>query len=363
MTEPAASPDRRPVLFVTTEVPPDRVGAFRALAARVPIELALFGGGLHATAGVDDHGVPARVVDQREIYALAASGRYRAVVAGTAGRIALPAAWLGAERARVPFILWTALWAHPRSLPHLPGALLLRLLYRRAAAVVTYGPHVSRFAAAHGARRPIVAPQAVDGSFWAAAGDPAHTAARWAPAPPPPRFLFIGRDGPGKGLDLLLRAWDASGLGASGEAELRLVGPDPARAAGHAGVTGVGPLPPSGVRDELSVARAVVVPSERTATFREPWGLVVNEAMHAGALVIASTEVGAVAGGLAVDGRTALVVPAAEVEALTAALRRAACPDSTDLQDIAAAGRGAASAYTHAAWASAFASALDGSVA
>lgn len=368
MTHGAAA-GARPVLFVTTEVPPDRVGAFRALAALGPLELALFGGGdggLHATAGVDDHGLPARQVTQREVYGLAASGRYAGVVAGTVGRTALPAAWIGAERARVPFVLWTALWAHPRSLAHLPGDLLLRVLYRRAAAVITYGDHVSEFARGHGARAPIVAPQAVDGPWWSAAAassPPAPELATAEPAGSRPRLLFVGRDAPGKGVDWLLRAWDASGLGASGEAELRLIGPPPARGTGRAGVVALGPQSPDAVRAEMANASAVVVPSERTATFREPWGLVVNEAMHVGTLVIASTEVGAVAGGLAAHERTALVAPAGDVAALAVLLRRAITPDAPPLRDIRARATAAVGDYTYENWAGAFAQALKGSLA
>lgn len=366
MTAQAAG---RPVLFVTTEVPPDRVGAFRALAAQLPIELALFGGGLHATAGVDDHGLPARQVAQRDVFRLAASGRYAAVVAGTVGRTALPAAWLGAERARVPFILWTALWAHPRSLAHLSGDLLLRVLYRRAAAVVTYGEHVSAFARRHGAREPIVAPQAVDAAFWGAGAATATTHPQTVPADDAPsattpaRLLYVGRDDPGKGVDWLLRAWDASGLGASGAAELRLVGPAADRAAGRAGVIALGPQSPVQVREEMAAAAAVVVPSERTGTFREPWGLVVNEAMHVGTLVIASTEVGAVAGGLAVNERTALVTPGGDVTGLATLLKRAIPPNAPSLRDIRARATAEVSPYTYENWAAAFARAVKGSLA
>ena len=104
------APDRRPVLFVTNLVPPDRAGAFAELHARVGIELALFGGrSHHATGGVDDPGVPHRHVSQQGAGRLAASGRYRAVVCGTAGRTALPASYLGARAAQVPFVLWSAL--------------------------------------------------------------------------------------------------------------------------------------------------------------------------------------------------------------------------------------------------------------
>ena len=65
-------------------------------------ELALFGGrSHHATARARGPGRALRRVGQREVHALAASGRYAAVVCGTAGRVALPAAFLGAAaRAR-----------------------------------------------------------------------------------------------------------------------------------------------------------------------------------------------------------------------------------------------------------------------
>ncbi|MBW3654259.1 MAG: hypothetical protein KY433_11915, partial [Actinobacteria bacterium] len=141
-------PTVKPVLFVTNHVPPERVGAFAALHRRLPIELAIFGGrSIHATAGVDDPGVPHRHVGQRAIARLAASGRYRAVVCGTAGRVALPAAWAGARAGRTPFVLWSALWAHPRTPAHLAaGAPLMAALYRDAQAVVAYGPHVAAFA-------------------------------------------------------------------------------------------------------------------------------------------------------------------------------------------------------------------------
>ncbi len=115
---------------------------------------------------------------QREVHALAASGRYRAVVAGTAGRVALPAAWLGARRARVPFVLWSALWAEMTTPAHVLARPLMAAIYRDAAAVVAYGPHVAAFARAHGARRVEIAPQAVDNAFWSA---PAAAPERPAP--------------------------------------------------------------------------------------------------------------------------------------------------------------------------------------
>jgi glycosyltransferase involved in cell wall biosynthesis len=336
---------RRPVLFVTNLVAPDRVGAFRALHERVGIELALFGGrSHHATAGVDDPGVPAREVEQSEIYALAASGGYRAVVCGTAGRLALPAAWAGARRAQVPFLLWSALWAHPRSAAHVAGALLLRTLYRDADAVVAYGPHVASFARRNGARRVTIAPQAVDGAFWSAPpeGPAWRRGADFA-------AVFVGRDEPGKGVDVLLEAWS----------RVRLTPPSGVLAlVGVEGVTGaVGPQPPTSVRNFLATADVLVVPSRRTSTFREPWGLVVNEAMHAGTPVIATDQVGAAAGGLVRNGRNGLVVPSEDPAALAAALRLLRDDERLRARLGAAAVEDVAP-YTFRAWAEGFAQPL-----
>ncbi|HEU4977705.1 MAG TPA: hypothetical protein VFT42_02305, partial [Solirubrobacteraceae bacterium] len=188
----------KPVLFVTNLVPPDRAGAFAALHARVPIELALFGGrSHHATPGVEDPRVPHRHVEQREIGKLAASGDYGAVVCGTAGRVALPAAWRGARRARIPFVLWSALWAPLTTPAHLLARPLLRRIHRTAHAVVAYGPHVAAYARRQGARSVHIAPQAVDNAFWSAPGGPQREDGF--------AVLFVGRRVPEKGLAVLGR--------------------------------------------------------------------------------------------------------------------------------------------------------------
>ena len=84
-------------------------------------------------------------VTQLEAARRAASGRYRAVICGLGGRVALPLSFLAARRAKVPFILWASLWGHPRTLTHAFSYLPLVQIYRRADAVVTYGPHVSAY--------------------------------------------------------------------------------------------------------------------------------------------------------------------------------------------------------------------------
>lgn len=314
----------KPVLFVTNHVPFDRVGAFEALGRRVDLDLVTFGGRLqHGAQPVAGQG---RTVSESKVRALAAGGGHSAVVCGTAGRIALPGAYAGARRAGVPFVLWTSLWAHPRTPAHALSYLPLARIYRGADAVVTYGEHVSAYVRAHGARRVFIAPQSVDNGFWAQpAGTPAEEYT----------VLFVGRDAPGKGLGLLRRAWDGDG---------RLE-------------TLTGGATPEEVRNFYATAHVVVVPSVRTRAFREPWGLVVNEAMNQRTAIIASDEVGAVAGGLVRHERNGLVFPAGDVPALARAIAR--LRSDRALRDrLADNGRRDVAAYTHDAWAAGFEAAL-----
>jgi glycosyltransferase involved in cell wall biosynthesis len=343
----------RPVLFVTNHAPPFRVGAFGALHEREDVVFALIGGDVRHGGGTGDGDLPFPVLrpSQRGVLHLAASGRFRAVVAGLSGRVALPAAWLGARRAGVPFVLWATIWAHPRTATHALSYLPLRHLYRTADAVVTYGPHVSAYVRAKGARGAVVeAPQSVDDAFWSAPASPRRHA--------PFQAMFAGRWAREKGVAVLLRAWRASGLSAP-TAALVLVGGGPIRA--RAAATGAallaGPADPETLRNFYAGSDVVVIPSIPTRDFREPWGLVANEAFNQGVPVIATDAVGAAAGGLIEHERTGLVVPAGDADALAGALRR--LHDDAGLRArLGATARDAVRAHTHAAWARGMAQAL-----
>jgi glycosyltransferase involved in cell wall biosynthesis len=319
---------KRPVLFVTNHVPPDRVGAFAALHERVDVELLLFGGrSHHATGGVEDPGVPFRAVGEREIAGLVREGR--AVICGTAGRRALPAAFFGARRAGVPFVLWSALWHEPRTPAHLAARPLMRHIHRAADAVVTYGPHVSTHARRLGARRVFEAPQAVDNAFWAA---PQPVGER------PFTVLFAGRGVREKGLDVLRAAWAQAGL----DGAALMVAQHTSAAA---------------LRNFYASGHVLVVPSLRTRSFREPWALVCNEAMNQGLAIIASDETGAAAGGLVRHERNGLITRAGDAAELAAALRRLH-DDPALRRRLGEAGRRDVAAYTYEAYAAGFAEAL-----
>jgi len=355
----------KPVLFVTGHAPAYRVGALARLHEREHIELALFGGrSMHG--GSEFAGqlpFPHRHVRPRELQALAASGRYRAVVCPTGGRVALLATWAGARRGGVPLILWASLWAHPRSAAHALSYLPLRRLYRSADAVVTYGPHVSAYVSARGARNVHVAPQSVDNDFWASPGVAPASAPGW-PAEAEVRFLFVGRPAAEKGVQVLVAAWRASRL-ASPAAALVLagVGRSYVFAGGRDEAPGspivcLDPLEPAQLRDVYAACDVLVVPSVPTRTFREPWGLVVNEAMNRGLAIVATDAVGAAAGGLVRDGENGLVVPAGDHRALAEAITRLA-RDAPLRARMGAAGANDVLAFSHDAWAEGFSRALS----
>src|SRR6202043_3091477 len=118
-----------------------------------------------------------------------------------------------------------------------------------------------------------------------------------------------------------------------------------------AGIVGLDAVGPAELRDMYAAADVLVLPSIATRTFREPWGLVVNEAMNRGLPVIASDAVGAAAGGLVQDGRNGLVVPAGDARALAGAIH--GLLDAPPLRiRLGEAGALDVRAYTHEAWAS-----------
>jgi glycosyltransferase involved in cell wall biosynthesis len=315
----------KPVLFVTNHVAPDRAGAFDALAQRVPLEVVTFGGRTR-------HGAPpvpyGRAIAERDVHRLVRGGDWSAVIAGTAGRLALPSAYLAARRTRTPFVLWASLWAHPRTTVHALSYLPTRAIYRGADAVVTYGEHVSAYVRAHGARTVHIAPQSVDNAFWSApAGEPGDDTFT---------VLFAGRDAPEKGLAVLREAWD------DGPGRLHIV---------------TGGATPEELRNFYARAHVLVMPSLRTRDFREPWGLVANEAMNQRTAIIASDQVGAAAGGLVRHERNGLIVPAGDPAALRAALVRLR-DDGALRAHLAANGARDVAAFTHDAWAAGFEAAL-----
>ncbi len=361
------------IALVTNVITPYRAPLYALLAERYGVEVLCFGAGQSYVpewfgdldAQLQAAPFPARLIDGPRA-ALRLGDRYEAAIAPVAGGAMLPATYAGMRLRRRRFVLWASVWADPRGGAKSAVALpLLHHVYRRADAVLTYGPHVSRYVAGFRRRDDdvFVAPQSVDGALFGRAVS-AEEVATWRDAndlpADAPLLLYVGRLVPEKGIAPLLDAWrtvhaarpDAR-LVAIGDGELA-----PAvRAAGAGGVTLLPPVGAEGLPVAYAAATAVVLPSIPTPRFREPWGLVCNEALHQATPVVATDAVGAAAGGLVRDGETGLVVPAGDAPALAAALGRL-LDDAALRERLGTAGRAALAGHTHARMADAFGDAL-----
>jgi glycosyltransferase involved in cell wall biosynthesis len=118
-----------------------------------------------------------------------------------------------------------------------------------------------------------------------------------------------------------------------------------------------GRLDPVALRNFYAGADVLVMSAIATRDAREPWGLVANEAMHQRLPVIATTAVGAAAGGLVRHERNGLVVPAGDPAALAGALRTLR-DDPTLRARLGAAAAQDAAPHTFDAWAAGISSAL-----
>lgn len=273
------------------------------------------------------------------------------------GKVELPLCFQLARSADRPFVLWTGLWHWPRSPAHYLGRPLVRRIYRQSDAICTYGSHVSAFLEKEGVKseRLHVVPQAVDsgGDFFPAAPEA-------TPLRDPFKVLFVGRLEHGKGLDLLIEAIGRN----AGSAELHVVGSGRQEAelkslsrAQNLPTVWHGHKSRRQLGDIYRQTNCVVIPSRTTRMEKEPWAFVANEAMLCERPVIASTAVGAAAGGLVRHLETGLVFEEGDIEALSHLLRIA--KDDTELAiKLARAGRAAAELLNTNAMAEGFAKAI-----
>lgn len=332
------------ITFVTNFCPHYRVRTFELLHRRLGAEFLFFSRGQEAywptRFGVRRGDFPHRYLAGFSLAGTRVSpalvprilaGSRDPVIKGINGRFALPATYFAARLRRRPFVLWTGVWQRLGSPFHRLFHPLTRWIYRHADAVVVYGSHVARFLVAEGVAPDdlFVAPHATDNEPYRRPVAPAEVAEvrrRHSIPEAAPLLLFVGRLTPEKGVGVLLEAF--ARLPAEG-VHLLLVGEGPAgprleakaRRSGLADRFHVEPsVAPDQVVPYYAAADLLVLPSVTRPHFREPWGLVVNEAFNQGLPAVVSDAVGAAAGGLVTDGETGRVVAEGDADALAGAL-------------------------------------------
>ena len=336
-------PARAPRILVVSEIPtPYRLPLYARLAERPEIELDVVFCSRDepdrpwklepALAGVPHrflNGVSPTVRTRRGTFVyqvnpaavpLAARGDHDAVVVGGYSVFAEQVA-IGVSRLRrIPYLLHsesTLAAARPR-LVRLAKQAFVRPAVRGAAAGLAAGSEARRYLVHYGlpADRIRIVPNTIDVAAFGRAADDARSRAaeiREARGLPERFVLFAGRLIEDKGILDLLQA-----QAILGDASLPLVVAGEGRLESDVqaaeGVTHVGFLQPDSLVELYALAEWTVVPSRR-----EPWGVVVNEALACGSPVIVTDRVGAAAD-LVVDGVNGRIVPASAPEALAAAL-------------------------------------------
>lgn len=247
------------------------------------------------------------------------------------GPFALLASYLIARLKRKPFILWTGIWMRLQSPVHKLAFPLTCYIYRHADAVVAYGLHIKRYLISEGvsAERVFVAPHAVDNSAYNRFVSKEETDALRLSLGIPENskvILYVGRLEKEKGLEYLIDAFSSlktkdAVLVLAGNGSLQPHLEEIVRRRGLSRlVRFVGHLSPQETVAYYAMAWASLLPSITTNVFKEPWGLVVNEAMNQGTPVIVTDSVGAAAGGLVEHNVNGLVVSQRNTQELAAAL-------------------------------------------
>lgn len=257
---------------------------------------------------------------------------YDIYLSGITGRVSLPLTCLIARLRNKPFILSTGVWHRIKTPFQIMFFPFLRHIYRHADAIVTYGTHVEQYLISEGVnpKRIFSAKHAVDNAFNARPTDTAviqEIRQTFNIAEHEKIILYVGRLVYEKGVDYLIDAFSSL---ERDNVHLMIVGTGNysnhlktyAKASTSADrIHFVGYIAPKDLAEYYAIADIFVLPSISTPQFKEPWGLVVNEAMNQGAPVITTDAVGAAMGGLVQHDVNGYIVPERDSEALRDYLR------------------------------------------
>ncbi len=253
--------------------------------------------------------------------------RYDIFIKTIDGRFALPASFFISRVKRTPFLLWAGLWQHPQSLFHKISFVLTKYIYKTCEANIVYGKHVEQYLLNLGVdeRKIFCEHHAVDNELFGKTIDQQDKKALkdQLGIDHEKVVLYVGRLENSKGLNYLIEAVKDIHVPVflvfvgTGEQEEYLKN----ECQKHRIKSNFcGYIPNAQLPLYYAVADIFVLPSITTKDFKEPWGLVINEAMNQGVPIVATDAVGAAAGGLVRHGENGYVVPEKNSVALKEAL-------------------------------------------
>ncbi len=243
-------------------------------------------------------------------------------------RFALPFVFLLSKILKKPFILWTGHWMHPQTFFHRLSFGVTKYIYRYSDAIVVYGEHVRRYLVSLGIsnEKIFIAAHSIDNTLFNKAVSEEEKAElrNQLRVSNEKIVLYVGRFEECKGLMYLI---EAASLIKDIKFTLLFIGrgvqEEALKKACHErGCKAIflDHIPNKKLYRYYAVSDVFVLPSITTRDFKEPWGLVINEAMNQGCPVIATDAVGAAAGGLVENKINGLIVPEKNTVVLKEAL-------------------------------------------
>ena len=243
-------------------------------------------------------------------------------------RFALPLVFIVAKILKKPFILWTGLWSHPKTFFHRATYAFTRFIYEHSDAIITYGEHVKKYLVELEipSEKIFCAPHSTDNNIFNkhVSNDEKRQLESKLNLKESKTILYVGRFEECKGLDYLI---DAASSLKEVAINMLFIGNGAYRDKIEKKCKEIslqchflGHIDNQDLYRYYAIADVFVLPSITTEDFKEPWGIVVNEAMNQGCPVIATNAVGAAQGGLIENGINGFIVPERNVGELKKAL-------------------------------------------
>ncbi|MDD5005697.1 MAG: glycosyltransferase family 4 protein [Candidatus Omnitrophica bacterium] len=254
---------------------------------------------------------------------------------------------------RKPLILWTGIWHHPQTLTHKLTYWLTKFIYKNSDAIITYGKHVKNYLVSLGIKEDKIfcAMHSLDNSSFDKyiSVEEKNNLKRKLNIENNKIILYVGRIDKCKGLDYLVDAVSKIKLSNIsvlfiGKGEYKDTLEEKCKASKIKYIF-LGYVHNKELFRYYAIADIFILPSITTDNFKEPWGLVVNEAMNQGCPAIVTNAVGAAGGGLVEDGINGIIIPEKNSEEIRKAMEKLLTDDKL-WRSMAQAGREKVKEYT-----------------
>jgi glycosyltransferase involved in cell wall biosynthesis len=270
----------------------------------------------HLTVYKDDtkfNYIPTRKILQKLL-----KNKYDVIIKCTNNKWSFLGSFIIAKLTRAKFIVWHSIWYYPDTLQYkLFSWLLIKILKDWTDAIVVYGEHGKKFLVEKGINpeKIFIAWQTVDNELYGRKVHDEETEKLKKDLNIYGKkvIIYVGRLVKLKGLEYLLQALKSINRK---DFVFLMVGDGNLRSyienfclENRIDYRITGLIPFSKLPPYYKIADVLVLPSITTKTFKEPWGLVINEAFNQGCPVVVTDAVGAGVGGLVKDKVNGLVVP------------------------------------------------------